>query len=346
MQDEVSRKIAQALEVELSPADERRMARAVRPSGEAYELYLRGRSYLLSETVEDTRAAIAAFEHSFELDPRFALALASRRAVAIEPGLPEGHYLEGLLAWSPRHGFDHATAIREYLAAIAGRPNPTDAHERLGVVLFHVAMLEESASHALQALAINPDDTPGKIYLGFARYLQGRYREGLEISIAAEREPSLWCSYQIALCRLRLGDLDGAASAAERGGRLFPGDPGSHSRVTAFSRAILSSNLFARKAASPRSSKGSGSSVTATAASIGSCNRPPAATREVSLGSGASLLLRDIVGKKKAGCLRSRPIESELSGSESLAPGPEDLERIAADQPVDEDVDRLLARAW
>ena len=255
MQDEVSRRIAQALEVELSPADERRMARAVRPSGEAYELYLRGRSYLLSETVEDTRAAIAAFEHSFELDPRFALALVglasaytrmgftfepggdwleraeatSRRAVAIEPGLPEGHYLEGLLAWSPRHGFDHATAIREYLAAIAGRPNLTDAHERLGVVLFHVAMLEESVAHSLQALAINPDDTPGKIYLGFARYLQGRYQEGLEISIAAEREPSLWCSYQIALCRLRLGDLDGAAQAAERGARLFTGDPGSHS---------------------------------------------------------------------------------------------------------------------
>ena len=33
MQDEVSRKIAEALEVELSPADERRLARAARPSG-------------------------------------------------------------------------------------------------------------------------------------------------------------------------------------------------------------------------------------------------------------------------------------------------------------------------
>ena len=80
MQDEVSRKIAQALEVELSPADERRMARAARPSGEAYELYLKGRSYLLSETVEGTKEAITAFERSYDLDPHFALASSASRA--------------------------------------------------------------------------------------------------------------------------------------------------------------------------------------------------------------------------------------------------------------------------
>lgn len=255
MQDEVSRKIAQALEVELSPADERRMARGARPSGEAYELYLKGRSYLLSETIEGTKEAIAAFERSYELDPRSALALVglasaysrmgftfepagdwldraeatSRKAAVVEPGLPEGHYLEGLLAWSPRHGFDHATAIREYLAAIAGRPNLTEAHQRLGVVLFHVAMLEESAAHAGQAIAIDPEDSQAKMYLGFARYLQGRYSEGLEISMSADRQQSLWGSYQIALCRLRLGDLEGATEAAERRSRSFEGDPGYHS---------------------------------------------------------------------------------------------------------------------
>jgi TolB-like protein/Flp pilus assembly protein TadD len=255
MQDEVSRRIAQALEVELSPADERRMARAARPSGEAYELYLKGRSYLLSETIEDTKAAIAAFERAYELDHSSALALVglasayarmgftfepagdwldraeatSRKAAVVQPGLPEAHYLEGLLAWSPRHGFDHGKAIREYLAAIAGRPNLTEAHQRLGVVLFHVAMLEESAAHAGQALAIDPQDSQAKMYLGFARYLQGRYREGLEISAAAEREPSVWSSYQIALCRLRLGDLEGAEEATERSGRPFESDPGYHS---------------------------------------------------------------------------------------------------------------------
>ncbi|HJW13063.1 MAG TPA: protein kinase [Thermoanaerobaculia bacterium] len=255
MQDEVSRKIAQALEVELSPADERRMARAAQPSGKAYELYLKGRTHLFAESIEDTNVAIAAFEKALEDDPRFALAMVglasayvrmgfsfdpvgdwldraeamSRKAISIEPGLPEGHYLKGLLAWSPRHGFDHATAIREYLAAIAGRPNLTEAHERLGVVLFHVAMLEQSAAHSRQALAINPEETLAKVHLGFSRYLEGRYREGLEISLEAEREPSLWCMYQSALCQLRLGDVDGAEETVARGERLVPDDPGPHS---------------------------------------------------------------------------------------------------------------------
>src|SRR5262249_22783157 len=208
-------------------------------SGEAYELYLKGRSYLLSDTVEGTKEAITAFERAYDLDPHFALALVglasaytrmgftfdpggdwldraeapSRPAAVVEPGIPEGHYLEGLLAWQPRRGFDHSTAIREYLAAIAGRPNLTEAHQRLGVVLFHIAMLEESATHAGQALAIDPEDSQAMMYLGFARYLQGRYQEGLEISIAAQRQPSIWSDYQIALCRLHLGDLDGAVAA-------------------------------------------------------------------------------------------------------------------------------------
>jgi TolB-like protein/Tfp pilus assembly protein PilF len=275
MQDEVSRQIAEALEVELSPADERRLARAAEghrrfwegkldrldavledmPAGRAHELYMRGRTHLFSDTVEGARAAIAAFEKAVEEDPRFALAMVGlasaysrmgftydpgggwldraeemgRKAMAIEPGLPEGHYLKGLLAWSPRHGFDHAAAIREYLAAIAGRPNLTEAHHRLGVLLFHVAMLEESAAHLQQAMAINPEDTLAKVHLGFVRYLQGNYREGLEISMAAEREPSLWCSYQIALCQLRLGDLEGAERRFAGTARLFPDDPGSHS---------------------------------------------------------------------------------------------------------------------
>src|SRR5207249_9945472 len=83
--------------------------------------------------------------------------------------------------------------------------------------------------HAQQALATTPDDTLAKIHLGFSRYEQGRYREGLEISLSAEREPSSWCNYQVALCQIRLGDLDGAAKYVDRGARRFPGDPAYYS---------------------------------------------------------------------------------------------------------------------
>jgi len=252
MQDEVSRRIAEALEVELSPADEKRLAAAARPAGKANELYLKGRAHIFFESIDDVNAAIEDFEEALREDPRSVYALVglatayarmgftfdpegnwleraeamSGKALTIEPGLPEGRCLQGILAWTPRRGFDHAGAIREFLAAIAGSPNLTEAHERLGVVLFHVAMLEESATHARQALATNPDDALAKIHLGFCCYLEGRHEEALELSLAAERgNPSAWGDYQIALCHLKLGDLEAAERRAESGSRRFPGDP-------------------------------------------------------------------------------------------------------------------------
>ena len=127
-------------------------------------------------------------------------------------------------------GFDHATAIREYLAAIAGRPNLTDAHERLGVVLFHVAMLEESAAHSLQALAINPDARRERSTSGCCpvspRTLPGGTGD-FDCLPSGNRRSGAVIRSRCAC--LRLGDLDGAAQAAERGARLFTGDPGSHS---------------------------------------------------------------------------------------------------------------------
>jgi len=91
MQDHVSRKIAEALQVELTPSEERRLARAARPVGRAYELYLKGRSLLFTETLEACNAAIEAFEEARDVDPKFALAWAglaaayARMELAFEP---------------------------------------------------------------------------------------------------------------------------------------------------------------------------------------------------------------------------------------------------------------------
>jgi serine/threonine protein kinase/Tfp pilus assembly protein PilF len=244
MQDEVSRRIAQALEVELSPSDERRLARAARPDGRAYEMYLKGRFHLLRETMEDAKAAIECFEKVGEADPGFALGWAGlsaacvrmgfsfdpegewlvraeaayEKALAIDAALPEGRFLKGLLLWTPRRGFDHAGAIREFLGAIAGRPNLTDAHHSLGLVFLHLGMFEEADRHMAQALAIDPENVLGVTHEAWSRYLQGKYREGFEMAESANRKnPAAWGTYQVALCQIRLGDLEGAERMAESG---------------------------------------------------------------------------------------------------------------------------------
>jgi serine/threonine protein kinase/tetratricopeptide (TPR) repeat protein len=251
MQDHVSRKIAEALQVELTPSEERRLARAARPVGRAYELYLKGRSLLFRETLEACNAAIEAFEQARDVDPQFALAWAGlsaayarmelafeperdwldraeamcEKALSIDPSLPEGRYLRGEFLWSPRYRFDHAGAIREILAAIAGRPSLAEAHDRLSVVLGHVSMFDEAIQHSKQALAIDPEDAVAETHLGLAYFHAGRYDDALRrTESATSRSPGAWALHQLIDCQIRLGRLSEAADAVEGISRQFPND--------------------------------------------------------------------------------------------------------------------------
>ena len=252
MQDEVSRKIAAALEVELSPADEGRLARVARPSGEAYELYLKGRASLLrGEDVRDVNEAIKWFEKAAEVDPAFPQAWAGladayvrmaftydpagdwyaraqsmcERALALDPRLPEGRYIRARLVWSPDGGFDHAAAIREFTAAAAERPGLVEVHTWLGVVLLHLSEFEGASREFSEALRIQPDALIAELHFGYCRLLEGRFLEALDLSRAASRKaPSAWASYQLAHAELRLGLLDPVRHTVDQASRLFPGD--------------------------------------------------------------------------------------------------------------------------
>jgi serine/threonine-protein kinase len=251
MQDQVSRKIAEALEVELTPSEERRLARTPRPAGEAYELYLKGRASLFHGTLSDVNTAIEAFEQARDADPRFALAWAGlsaaylqmalnyepegdwqaraaemcERALSVDPQLPEGRYLRGSLLWTPRSGFDHVGAMRELVAAIAGRPSLSEAHTRLSVVLDHASMFEESLSASQAAVAIDPADGLALIHRGLAHYHLGQYERALGMSEQASTQtPAAWIYHQIAHCLIRLGRRSEAAAVVDRTSRQFPND--------------------------------------------------------------------------------------------------------------------------
>ena len=77
MQDEMARKIAEALRVTLSP--EELEALAVKPTEnlQAYDLYLRGKRYARRQTRQDLEFALQMFENAVAIDPSFALAYAA-----------------------------------------------------------------------------------------------------------------------------------------------------------------------------------------------------------------------------------------------------------------------------
>ena len=79
VQDEMARRIAEALRVTLSP--EELEALAVKPTEnlQAYDLYLRGKRYARRQTRQDLEFALQMFENAVSIDPTFALAMCNRR---------------------------------------------------------------------------------------------------------------------------------------------------------------------------------------------------------------------------------------------------------------------------
>ena len=76
VQDDIARSITQALRITLSPHEERAIARKPTENPQAYDAYLRGRSYTRRETRSDLEFAMQMFDMAILLDPDFALAYA------------------------------------------------------------------------------------------------------------------------------------------------------------------------------------------------------------------------------------------------------------------------------
>ena len=248
LQDELSRRVATALAGSTATPDS---SPRQRPAALAYDLYLQGKAHLLRETQGELEAAIDCFERARDADLEFAPAVAGladaygrmafnfapeadwypraeamcEAALRLDPALPEGLYARGRLRWSPQGGWDNAGALRDFCRAVTARPGFDEAHIRLGVVLYHVGLVDLGVRHFEHALAIAPEHALASYQLGFCRYHQGRYAEALEIAEAvARRAPAAWILYQTACCQLRLGRLSDADETAARIARDFPAD--------------------------------------------------------------------------------------------------------------------------
>jgi serine/threonine protein kinase len=249
MQDEVSRKIVDALQLELTPADEHRIAKRVQATGDVLDLMIKGRLALLRETVPEVNESIEFFERASQLEPKNPLPLLgladayarlaftwdpdggwyerardmSERALSLDPEIPEGHYIRARLAWTPRGGFQHEYAMREIVAALSERPNFNEGFTWLATILFHVGLIEESQTYYAHALVINPDDVLARTHQLMGQLLIGTYADSAKAALGALGPPQTsWEMYMVAFAQLRLGDLAAAERTIDAGARKFP----------------------------------------------------------------------------------------------------------------------------
>jgi tetratricopeptide (TPR) repeat protein len=160
--------------VTLSPQEQE--AIGVKPTAnlQAYDLYLRGRSYARRHTRQDLEFALQMFENAVSLDPEFALAHA-----AISNVCAQYHYnYERQKSWLDRS----RAASRK---AIALQPHLPEVKIAQAWILYTQAQYEEAA-HVAQEAVERKRDTEGAYYLMLrALFAAGRYQDVATIADAA-----------------------------------------------------------------------------------------------------------------------------------------------------------------
>ena len=205
VQDELTTSIVAALEVMLTEDEQTRVARQYTSNLEAYDLFLRGRSYLRG-TKRTHLQARQLFDEAIELDPTFAAAYAEKsvtyfsnfimpmsqdpkvleaaleeaeRAVVLDDSLP---LARARLGWVYLAKMRHEEAITEGRRAIALDPNDADSYAQLGNILNWAGKPEEGIGLVEKAMRLNPHYPFSYLfYLGHAYYLLGRNDEAIAL---------------------------------------------------------------------------------------------------------------------------------------------------------------------
>jgi serine/threonine protein kinase/Flp pilus assembly protein TadD len=197
IQEEIARSLAQALRIALTPQEEKNIARKPTENPQAYDFYLRGRSYTRRENLD---YALQMFEQAIQLDPQFALAhagiahlcgliheireqnpkwierglAACDRANALAPELPEVLVARARISYAQKK-FDESARLAQ--SAIERKPDCEGSWNILGRAYFASGRFPEAAALAEQAIEANGDDYNTYVPYGRALKRLGRKKE-------------------------------------------------------------------------------------------------------------------------------------------------------------------------
>jgi non-specific serine/threonine protein kinase len=181
VQDEIARKIAEALRITLTPQEQEALATKPTDNLQAYDMYLKGKSYARRLTRQDMEFALQMFESAVAQDPGFALAHAAianvlakyhynyargtewtdrakasaQRALALQPHLPE---VQVAMAWILYAGGDYEKAVHLVRDVIDRKPDCEGAYYLLLRAMFASGRYQEVANVAEAAVEASTTD--------------------------------------------------------------------------------------------------------------------------------------------------------------------------------------------
>jgi TolB-like protein/Flp pilus assembly protein TadD/predicted Ser/Thr protein kinase len=245
VQEETALKIANALNLRLTPQEQQAVVRRYTQDVEAYDAYLRGRFTMANfiDIPEKLELARKDFEFALERDPNYAPALAglawvdgqyfrniksdpvllqnaekfAQRARAIDPDLSAAHNALGFVAASR---YDYRKAAEEFREATRLDPEDGLAWDNLSWALAYQqppdAAGAEKASR--EALRLGFETSASYYHFGRALMLEGRYDEAIEAMKRAQTlsPASGTPNFGLAQIYLAKGDYDQALASFMR----------------------------------------------------------------------------------------------------------------------------------
>ncbi len=174
VQDEIARKIAEALRITLSPQEQAAISAKPTDNLQAYDLYLRGKSHARRVTRQDLEFALQMYEGAVALDSEFALPYAGIANVCAQYHYHHKHDA----AWMKR-----ALTAAQRASALA--PNLPEVQVAQAWILYAEDKYDEAIRFARQAIEIKRDCDGGFYILGRSLFASGRYQEIAEMAEVA-----------------------------------------------------------------------------------------------------------------------------------------------------------------
>lgn len=203
MQDEVTTAVVAALQIQLAPDEQKRLASRSTISIAAYDAYLRGLETHGRRSEAQNLVARRHFEEAVALDPQFARAYAglaltySREAIdgwtsdpsnsleqaaryadkaaSMDSSLPQVHFVTGQIRLFQRR---HTEAVAAAERAIEVNPNYADAFALLAWTLNYAGRPEKAILVLNMAMRLNPRPPASYLeILGEIYFAQGRYKD-------------------------------------------------------------------------------------------------------------------------------------------------------------------------
>ena len=248
VESEIAKTIADTLQAKLTGSEKTAIAKAPTANTEAYELYLKGRSFWEKRSGDNIPKAIAFYEQAIARDPNYALAYAGLssayiilpfwagvdrldayskakdaaiKALRLDPNLAEAHLALGKVLFFSE--IDLPGALREYQRAIELQPNDATAHHWLGNdALSALGRFEEAIAQGKRAVELDPLSPVINTDLGTTFYYAHRYEESAkQLRKTLEIDPTFfYAHFNLGIALQAAGDLSGAITEYEKAKQL------------------------------------------------------------------------------------------------------------------------------